>query len=43
VRRFYQKTPITLPEMALEYGCMVDGGAPIICHLAVREGVPFAL
>jgi aminoglycoside 6'-N-acetyltransferase len=42
VRRFYQKTPITLAEVAAEYGPTVRGEEPSICHLAVRGIAPFA-
>jgi aminoglycoside 6'-N-acetyltransferase len=42
VARFYQKTPITLKEVALEYGPMVRGEESTICHLALSEAVPFA-
>jgi aminoglycoside 6'-N-acetyltransferase len=42
VRRFYQKTPVTLEEVALEYGPLIRGEEPTICHLAVSEGAPFA-
>jgi aminoglycoside 6'-N-acetyltransferase len=42
VRKFYQKMPITLEEVALEYGPFVRGEEPTICHLAVSGGAPFA-
>ena len=42
VRRFYQKTPVTLEQVALEYGPFVRGEEPTICHLAVSAGAPFA-
>jgi aminoglycoside 6'-N-acetyltransferase len=42
VRQFYQKTPITLAEVAAEYGPAVRGEEPSICHLAFRGGAPFA-
>jgi aminoglycoside 6'-N-acetyltransferase len=42
VARFYQKTPITLKEVALEYGPIVGGEESTICHLALSEAVPFA-
>jgi hypothetical protein len=42
VRRFYQKQPITLAEVAAEYGTAVRGEEPSICHLALRDGAPFA-
>jgi aminoglycoside 6'-N-acetyltransferase len=42
VRKFYQKTSITLAEVALEYGPAVRGEEPTICHIAVSDGRPFA-
>jgi aminoglycoside 6'-N-acetyltransferase len=42
VRKFYQKTPITLEQVALEYGPLVRGEDTTICHLAVSGGAPFA-
>ncbi len=42
VRRFYQKTPVTLEEIAQEYGPCVRGEEPSICHLAINAGTPFA-
>jgi aminoglycoside 6'-N-acetyltransferase len=39
VRRFYQKTPVTL---AAEYGPAVRGEEPTLCHLAFLDGTPFA-
>ncbi len=42
VRRFYQKTPVTLEQIALEYGPFIRGEEPTICHLAHSKGVPFA-
>jgi aminoglycoside 6'-N-acetyltransferase len=42
VRRFYQKTPVTLEEVALEYGPAVRREEPTACHLALSWGVPFA-
>jgi aminoglycoside 6'-N-acetyltransferase len=41
VRRFYQKAPITLDEVATEYGPMIRGETPDILHLALGEGTPF--
>lgn len=41
VRRFYQKQPITLAEVAEEYGPAVRGEEPTLCHLAIAEGRPF--
>jgi hypothetical protein len=34
VRRFYQKTPVTLEQVALEYEPFVRGEEPTIWHLA---------
>jgi hypothetical protein len=42
VRQFYQKMPVTLNEVAVEYGPSVRGEEPTICHLALSQGVPFA-
>jgi aminoglycoside 6'-N-acetyltransferase len=42
VARFYQKTPITLEKVALEYGPMVRGEELTIGHLALSGAVPFA-
>ena len=42
VRKFYQKTPITLEEVAQEYGPLVRGEEPVIAHLAMSGGTPFA-
>jgi aminoglycoside 6'-N-acetyltransferase len=42
VQRFYQKTPISLDEIAAEYGPIIRGETPDICHLAVSDGTPFA-
>jgi len=42
VRRFCQKTPVTLAEVAAEYGPAVRGEEPTLCHLAVLGGSPFA-
>lgn len=42
VRRFYQKTPVTLEEVALECGPAVRGEERTICHLATVGGTPFA-
>ncbi len=42
VSRFYQKTPVTLEEIAQEYGPATRGEEPAICHLAVNEATPFA-
>lgn len=42
VRRFYQKTPVTLDEIAREYGPAIRGEEPTLCHLALCDGTPFA-
>lgn len=42
VRKFYQKTTVTLEQVAAEYGPAVRGIEPTLCHLALREGSPFA-
>jgi aminoglycoside 6'-N-acetyltransferase len=42
VRRFYQKTPVTLEEIAQEYGPSVRREEPSVCYLASIAGTPFA-
>jgi|SRR5579859_2290601 aminoglycoside 6'-N-acetyltransferase len=42
VRRFYQKTPVTLDEIAREYGPAIRGQEPTLCHVALHDGTPFA-
>ncbi len=42
MRRFYQKTPIDLAEVAAEYGPLVRGEDATLAHLAVLDGAPFA-
>jgi aminoglycoside 6'-N-acetyltransferase len=42
VRVFYQKTSVSLEEVASEYGPCVRGEEPSICHLAISAGNPFA-
>ncbi|MGH6852355.1 MAG: GNAT family N-acetyltransferase [Methylocella sp.] len=42
VRKFYQKTSVTLEDVASEYGPCVRGEEPGICHLAISAGKPFA-
>ncbi|MGH7124431.1 MAG: GNAT family N-acetyltransferase [Stellaceae bacterium] len=42
VRRFYQKTPVALDEIAREYGPAVRGEEPTLSHLALLDGAPFA-
>jgi aminoglycoside 6'-N-acetyltransferase len=41
VRAFYQLAPITETEVADEYGLMIGGEAPDICHLALMDDEPF--
>jgi aminoglycoside 6'-N-acetyltransferase len=41
VRRFYQKQPITLAEVAEEYGPTIRGEEPSLSHIALSEGRPF--
>jgi aminoglycoside 6'-N-acetyltransferase len=40
VRAFYQKSPATLEQVALEYGPAVRQEEPTICSLAAHRGVP---
>src|SRR5262245_28587818 len=42
VRAFYQKQPVTLGDVALEYGPAIRGEEPSLSHLATRDGAPFA-
>ncbi|WP_158812797.1 GNAT family N-acetyltransferase [Methylocapsa sp. S129] len=42
VRRFYQKTPVTLAQVLQEYGPCVRAEEPSICHMATSGGAPFA-
>src|SRR5215813_10549128 len=42
VRAFYQKEPVTLSDVALEYGPAVRGEEPTLCALATDAGKPFA-
>jgi RimJ/RimL family protein N-acetyltransferase len=41
VRAFYQRTEISLEELALRLGPRVRGEVPTICHLALHRGEPF--
>lgn len=41
VRRFYQKAPISLPEVEAEYGPMIRGETLDIVNVALAEGIPF--
>lgn len=42
VRRFYQKTPVSLEDVTEEYGPMIRGEDPTLAHLAVLEDAPYA-
>jgi aminoglycoside 6'-N-acetyltransferase len=42
VRRFYQKSPVLLEDVRLEYGPTICGEEPSSCHLAFCNGEPFA-
>ena len=42
LRRFYQKTPVTLEVVAREYGPVIRREEPSSSHLAFRNGEPFA-
>lgn len=42
VRTFYQKTPVSLEEVALEYGPVINAQEPTLSHLALSQGQPFA-
>jgi hypothetical protein len=42
VRRFYQKQPVTLRDVALEYGPTIRAEEPSLSHLAILNGAPFA-
>jgi aminoglycoside 6'-N-acetyltransferase len=41
VRKFYQKTSVTLADVAVEYGPAVRGEEPSHCHLALHQCTPF--
>ncbi len=41
VRRFYQKEPTTLAEVAAEYGPVIRGEEPSLSHIASSDGRPF--
>ncbi|WP_340646432.1 GNAT family N-acetyltransferase [Phenylobacterium sp.] len=41
VRRFVQKTPMSLEEVTAKYGPRVRGEQPLICHIASLDGAPF--
>jgi len=41
LRRFYQKTPITLPELQAEYHAILHGEEPGHCHLSFLDDRPF--
>jgi aminoglycoside 6'-N-acetyltransferase len=42
VRAFYQKDPVSLAQVALEYGPAVRLEEATICSLALHRGAPFA-
>src|SRR6516164_273931 len=42
VRRFYQKSLVSLEDVNLEYGPAIRGEEPTSCHLAFCDGKPFA-
>jgi aminoglycoside 6'-N-acetyltransferase len=42
VREFYQRSEISLDELAAKLGPRVRGEVPTICHVALHEGEPFA-
>jgi aminoglycoside 6'-N-acetyltransferase len=42
VRQFYQKSPVLLGDVTLEYGPAIRGEEPSSCHLAFCNGEPFA-
>ena len=42
VRKFYQKMPVSLADVASEYGAAVRGEEPSHCHLAIHEDALFA-
>lgn len=42
VRKFYQKTPVTVQDVALEYGPAVRDEEPTLCHFATTPQAPFA-
>jgi aminoglycoside 6'-N-acetyltransferase len=42
VREFYQKSPVTLADVANEYGATMRGDEPGLSHIAFHEGRPFA-
>lgn len=41
VRAFYQKTPITLDEVAAKFAPRVRGEVPTRCHIALSQETPF--
>jgi aminoglycoside 6'-N-acetyltransferase len=42
VRRFYQKTAVSLEDVAIEYAPVIRGEEPSSSHLAFCDGEPFA-
>lgn len=41
VRRFVQKTPMTLADVTAKYGPRVRGEQPLVCHIASSDGAAF--
>ena len=41
VRRFVQKTPMSLEDVTAKYGPRVRGEQPLVCHIASDDGVAF--
>lgn len=41
VRRFAQKTPMSLQDVTAKYGPRVRGEQPLVCHIACDDDVPF--
>ncbi|MES2340496.1 MAG: GNAT family N-acetyltransferase [Pseudomonadota bacterium] len=41
VRRFVQKTPMSLDQVTAKYGPRVRGEQPLVCHVACDDDVPF--
>ncbi|MDO8380575.1 GNAT family N-acetyltransferase [Phenylobacterium sp.] len=41
LRRFVQKTPMSLDEVTAKYGPRVRGEQPLVCHVACDDDVPF--
>lgn len=41
VRKFVQKTPMSLEDVTAKYGPRVRGEQPLVCHVASDDGAPF--